>query len=79
MRPADADRIRLCEAVGTETEIRTVLREIRSKALPLDAVEIVYTAQTPYLSLLCDAVGRFGLRATFAEGMPVATTQTGRA
>lgn len=79
LRPADADRIRLCETVGTETEIRTVLREIRSKALPLDAVEIVYTAQTPYLSLLCDAVGQFGLRATFAEGMPVATTQTGRA
>lgn len=79
LRPADAARIRLCETVGTETEIRAVLREIRSNAIPLDAVEIAYTAQTPYLSLLCDAVGQFGLRATFAEGMPVATTQTGRA
>ena len=79
LQPADAAQIRLCEAVGTETEIRTVLREIRSKSIPLDAVEIVYTSETPYLSLLCDAVGQFGLRATFAEGIPVATTQTGRA
>ena len=79
LQPADAAQIRLCEAVGTETEIRTVLREIRSKSIPLDAVEIVYTSETPYLSLLCDAVQRVGLRATFAEGIPVATTQTGRA
>ena len=78
-RPEDAAQIQLCEAVGTETEIRTALREIRSKAIPLDAVEIVYTSETPYLSLLCDAVQQFGLRATFAEGIPVATTQTGRA
>lgn len=79
LRPEDADQIRLCETVGTETEIRTALREIRSEAIPLDAVEIVYTSETPYLSLLCDAVQQFGLRATFAEGIPVATTPTGRA
>ncbi len=75
----DKSQIQLCETLGTETEISAVLRDIRSGSIPLDTVEIAYTSKMPYVSLLCDAVQRYGLPATFAEGMPISTTRTGRA
>ena len=77
--PKDKSQIQLCETLGTETEISTVLRDIRSGSIPLDTVEIAYTSEMPYVSLLCDAVQRFDLPATYAEGIPVSTTRTGRA
>ncbi len=79
LTPRDKSQIQLCETLGTETEISTVLRDIRSGSIPLDAVEIAYTSEMPYVSLLCDAVQRYDLPATFAEGIPIATTRTGRA
>ncbi len=79
LTPRDKSQIQLCETLGTETEISTVLRDIRSGTIPLDTVEIAYTSEIPYVSLLCDAVQRYGLPATFAEGIPIATTRTGRA
>ncbi len=75
----DTSQIHLCETLGTETEISTVLRDIRSGTIPLDTVEIAYTSEMPYVSLLCDAVQRYDLPATFAEGIPISTTRTGRA
>ena len=77
--PKDKSQIQLCETLGTETEISKVLRDIRSGSIPLDTVEIAYTSEMPYVSLLCDAVQRFDLPATYAEGIPVSTTRTGRA
>ena len=79
LNPRDKSQIQLCETLGTETEISTVLRDIRSGSIPLDTVEIAYTSEVPYVSLLCDAVQRYGLPATYAEGIPVSTTRTGRA
>ena len=79
LTPRDKSQLQLCETLGTETEISTVLRDIRSGHIPLDAVEIAYTSEMPYVSLLCDAVQRYGLPATFAEGIPISTTRTGRA
>ena len=79
LTPGDKSQIQLCETLGTETEISTVLRDIRSGSIPLDTVEIAYTSEMPYVSLLCDAVQRYGLPATYAEGIPIATTRTGRA
>ena len=79
LTPRDKSQIQLCETLGTETEISTVLRDIRSGTIPLDTVEIAYTSEMPYVSLLCDAVQRYGLPATFAEGIPISTTRTGRA
>ena len=79
LSPRDKSQIQLCETLGTETEISTVLRDIKSGTIPLDTVEIAYTSEMPYVSLLCDAIQRYGLPATFAEGIPVSTTQTGRA
>ena len=79
LTPRDTSQIQLCETLGTETEISTVLRDIRSGTIPLDTVEIAYTSAMPYVSLLCDAVQRYGLPATYAEGIPISTTRTGRA
>ena len=79
LTPRDKSQIQLCETLGTETEISTVLRDIRSGHIPLDTVEIAYTSETPYVNLLCDAVQRYDLPATFAEGIPISTTRTGRA
>ena len=79
LTPRDKSQICVCETLGTETEISTVLRDIKSGHIPLDTVEIAYTSEMPYVSLLCDAVQRFDLPATFAEGIPIATTRTGRA
>lgn len=79
LTPRDHSQIQLCETLGTETEISAVLRDIRSGTIPLDTVEIAYTSEMPYVSLLCDAVQRYGLPATFAEGLPISTTRTGRA
>ena len=77
--PKDNAVIRLRETLGTETEIRTVLRDVRVGSLPLDAVEIVYPSEMPYLSLLCDMVQRFDLPATFADGKPITTKRAGQA
>ena len=79
LNPRDNSQIQLCETLGTETEISKILRDIRSGTIPLDTVEIAYTSEMPYVSLLCDAVQRYGLPATFAEGIPISTTRTGRA
>ncbi len=79
LNPKDNSQIQLCETLGTETEISAVLRDIRSGRIPLDTVEIAYTSEMPYVSLLCDAVQRYGLPATYAEGIPISTTRTGRA
>ena len=79
LTPKDKSQIQLCETLGTETEISAVLRDIKSGTIPLDTVEIAYTSKMPYVSLLCDAVQRYGLPATYAEGLPISTTRTGRA
>ena len=63
LNPRDKSQIQLCETLGTETEISTVLRDIRSGSIPLDTVEIAYTSEMPYVSLLCDAIQRYGLPA----------------
>ena len=67
LNPRDKSQLQLCETLGTETEISTVLRDIRSGHIPLDTVEIAYTSEMPYVSLLCDAVQRYGLPATLCR------------
>ena len=76
---ADTSVIHLRETLGTETEIRTILRDLRTQSIPLDAVEIAYTSEIPYVSLLCNTVQRFDIPATFADGKPITTTHTGQA
>ena len=69
----------LREALGSETEVRGVLRDVLSRRLPLDSVEIAYTSARPYLTLLIDLVQRFDVAARFAAGIPVLLTGPGQA
>ncbi|MFH1569776.1 MAG: hypothetical protein ABIL09_17400, partial [Gemmatimonadota bacterium] len=75
----DRPRLGLHRAVGAENEVRAALRQVLAGGVPLDQVEIAYTAAVPYLSLLLDAVQRFDLPATFAAGVPVGLTPPGQA
>jgi hypothetical protein len=78
LTPQDADRLRLVQVIGLETEVRFVLRDVLERGLCFDEVEIAYTAATPYQSLLFDAVERWDLPADFAAGVPTALTRPGR-
>ncbi len=71
--------VELREAIGTENEIRGVLRELLRSDVPLDTVEIAYTSEDPYLSLLTDTADRFDLPMTSAAGIPVTCTCSGQA
>jgi len=77
--PEAVSEIRLIETVGAETEIRSVLRDARKNKLRLDDIEVVYTSNMPYTSLLCDIVQRFDLPATFGNGKPAELTRSGQA
>lgn len=66
-------------AYGVETEVRGVLREIKQRRLPLDEVEVAYTSEVPYASMLLDLAGQLDLPATFAHGIPALLTVPGRA
>ena len=79
LTPQDAGDLRLVQALGAEGEVRMVLREILQQALPLDSIEIAYTTDAPYLSLLYDAAERSGILVTFADGLPADQTRPGQA
>ena len=75
----DAATVRLWQAIGHESEVRAVLRDLLDRQLPLDDVEIVYpTAHNTYLPLLYDAICRFEIAADFAGGVPASMTRVGR-
>lgn len=74
----DVDRVHMREVIGLESEVRCVLREVLDHGLPLDDVEIVYTATSPYEGLLYDAVQRWDVPADFAAGIPATFTHPGQ-
>ncbi|MFH1572031.1 MAG: PD-(D/E)XK nuclease family protein [Gemmatimonadota bacterium] len=73
-----ADELSVVQAVGVEGEALHVLRDLVSRGLRLDQVEIAYTADDPYLTLLHGLCERFELPATFAAGLPPAVTRPGQ-
>ena len=79
LSPAATGSFGLFTALGAETEVRGVLREILERGLPLDTVEVAYTAESPYLNLLYDLTERFELQVLFAEGVPASLTRPGQA
>ncbi len=84
VRPGGVDAsacagIRLREAVGIESEVRGALRELLREDVRLDQIELVYTAEDPYLPLLVDVMERLQLPASYAAGVPVTLTSTGQA
>ena len=73
------DRLSLRIALGAENEVRGIIREIIEHEIPIDTVEIAYTVDSPYLTLLVDATDRLGIPATFAGGIPASLTPPGQA
>lgn len=74
--PAELD---LFAASGPAEEVREVLRRIAAAGLPWDQVEIVATDPVVYGGALHALGQRLGVPISFAVGLPVERTRTGRA
>ncbi len=66
-------------SIGVENEFRAALRHILDNELPLDAVEIAYTENRPYLTLIHSTAERLGLPVTLSAGLPLTHTRVGQA
>lgn len=77
--PERSTTVTVREALGAETEIRGVFRDVVDSGIALDQVEVVYTTEAPYLPLLVAAAERYDLQVAFAEGIPVTLTTPGQA
>ncbi len=78
---------RIVAAVGETNEVREALRACMAGEIPLDDVEILYSAAEPYVPILYETAQRvFGIEAehdlgvpvTFAEGVPARASRPGR-
>jgi len=79
LTPDDRTCTRLRTAPGARAAVRGVLRDVLSRDLPFDQVEIAYTAEDPYLNALLTAAERFDVPMTFATGRPVLSAPSGQA
>ena len=82
--PADAGPetatfdVELFSAASVEAELREVLRHIVDRGLAWDQVEIVTSDAAAYGSALHALSGRLGIPVTYAVGLPIGRTRTGR-
>jgi CRISPR/Cas system-associated exonuclease Cas4 (RecB family) len=74
----DAPGTELFRAASIHDEVREVLRRIEERGLRLDQVEIVSPDPEAYGSALHLVSARLGVPATYAVGLPIARTRTGR-
>ena len=79
LKPEDADRYDLKTAIGVENEVRDIFQDILHQELPLDTVEIAYTVENPYLTLLFDTASALDVPVEFAGGIPIHLTRPGQA
>jgi RecB family exonuclease len=77
-RAADGD-LELFSASGPADELREVLRRVMAMGLPWDEVEIVATDPVVYGNALHVLSERLDIPVSFAVGLPVERTRTGRA
>ena len=92
-RPTDApdpvgdDSVRVVHSIGEANEVRGALRSCLAQQLPLDGIELLYTAADPYVPLLYDTAQRIfahdasrdlGVPLTFADGVPARMSRPGR-
>jgi hypothetical protein len=81
------DTVSIFSAVGEVNEIREVFRNIVSKGIPLDEVEILHTDKSTYVPLIYEFTSRIipDLKensesiVTFAEGIPATYSRPGKA
>lgn len=71
--------LELFAASGPADEIREVLRRVSAAGLPWDRVEIIATDPVVYGGALHALAQRLGIPVSFAVGLPVERTRTGRA
>jgi ATP-dependent helicase/nuclease subunit B len=71
--------VAMFRAVGRTNECREVLRRLIAEKTPLDSAEIIHPPGLEYPFILHLLGRRLGLRLSFASGLPVALTSTGRA
>jgi ATP-dependent helicase/nuclease subunit B len=85
--PIGDDSVRIVHAVGPANEVRQALRGILTENIPLDQVELLYTAADPYARLIHETAQRIlendkrfdlGVPVTFADGLDAHTTRPGR-
>lgn len=76
---SSATRVEFVEAVGAESEIRSIVRLIAERGLHLDDVEIAYPGHHPYLGLAREVFGQAGIDATWAAGIAAVDTRPGQA
>lgn len=75
----DLGSLTVAEASGPDVEARAALQILLDERIPLDSAEIAYTAETPFLAALHNAVQRFDIKATYGAGIPVTYSRPGRA
>ena len=74
----DAPPIELFSAASVDAELREVLRRVIESGLSWDEVEIVTPDPETYGSALHALSVRLGIPVTYAVGLPIARTRTGR-
>ena len=74
----DRDQLQMVQVLGAEEEVRFIFRDILANEYRLDEVEIAYTTDGPYLTLLHDLAARFEVPITYASGLPPELTRPGQ-
>ncbi|HEY6099422.1 MAG TPA: PD-(D/E)XK nuclease family protein [Anaeromyxobacter sp.] len=70
---------RIFRASGEENEIRAVFREVLSKGIPFDEVEVLHTDPATYPALAFELASEHGIPATFSGGIAAPFTLPGQA
>ncbi|MBD3406262.1 MAG: hypothetical protein GF411_09150, partial [Candidatus Lokiarchaeota archaeon] len=82
--PHGDDTVRIFSSIGEVNEIRGLFRFCMENRIPYDEVELLYTDSVEYLPLIYEeamqyANTRESIPATFAEGIPIYFTSSGKA
>lgn len=75
----EADSLSFWTATGVRREVQAVLEDIVANGHPLDTVEIAFTSQEPYLSLLDVMAERYDLPLSISTGRNIDATRPGQA
>ena len=77
-KPLADDTIQIFSASGYRNEIRELMRRILKLGCKIDEVEIIYTNSLCYRDRLYALCDKLKLPATFSEGLPAGSTNSGR-
>jgi len=66
--------IELIQSHGEFSEVKTIIRKIKSQNIPLDEVSIFYTVQEPYSQYLYQLSRQYSLNITFGNGISIKNT-----